>query len=120
MISNLNVFVPGMTDSLLSDITFRVEPREKWAIVGSNGCGKSTLLKTITGNLAEAATAEFNSGGGGVALGEKERYGYLEQTSVSGKTTTVLEECQAGMEAIEKTRKIIETVTLKIENGDYR
>ena len=123
LISNLNVIVPGMTQPLLTDINFRVDPLEKWAIVGANGAGKSTLLKTITGNLATAVVTDFSKPGAGsasgIALGVNQRYGYLEQTAVSGKTTTVFEECQTGMETLEKTKLDIATFTTAIENGDY-
>lgn len=34
------------TDSILEDVSFHIEEREKAAIVGINGAGKSTLLKS--------------------------------------------------------------------------
>jgi len=125
LVSELTVFVPGLTEPILSDVNLRVEPRTKWAIVGVNGCGKSTLLKSITGQLDDAATADFSggdgdSGGGGrgIALGENERYGYLEQTSVSGKTSTVMQECKLGMEQLTKTQAKIDELTKRMESGD--
>lgn len=39
------------TDSILEDVSFHIEEREKAAIVGINGAGKSTLLKIIIGEL---------------------------------------------------------------------
>ena len=38
------------TDMLFRDGTFRIEEKEKAAIVGINGAGKSTLLKIIMGD----------------------------------------------------------------------
>lgn len=35
---------------VLNNVSFEVEGKETWAIIGKNGCGKSTLLKCI-GNL---------------------------------------------------------------------
>ena len=40
------------TDMLFRDGTFRIEEKEKAAIVGINGAGKSTLLKIIMGELS--------------------------------------------------------------------
>ena len=34
------------TDSVLEQVSFHIEEREKAAIVGINGAGKSTLLKS--------------------------------------------------------------------------
>jgi ABC-type polysaccharide/polyol phosphate transport system ATPase subunit len=39
----------------LSDISFRSEPGESWALVGANGAGKSTLLKIISRVMYQTA-----------------------------------------------------------------
>jgi ABC-type polysaccharide/polyol phosphate transport system ATPase subunit len=39
----------------LSDISFRAEPGESWALVGANGAGKSTLLKIISRVMYQTA-----------------------------------------------------------------
>ena len=39
-------------DTVLENIEFEIQGREKVAIVGRNGCGKSTLLKCISGELS--------------------------------------------------------------------
>jgi len=77
---------------ILRDIDWRVEPRQKWALVGANGAGKSTLLKAITG---EAPHSD-----GKIVIGTKEQVGYLQQTAVSGSTRTVFDEACAGMTEI--------------------
>jgi ABC-type polysaccharide/polyol phosphate transport system ATPase subunit len=39
----------------LSDIGFRAEPGESWALVGANGAGKSTLLKIVSRVMYQTA-----------------------------------------------------------------
>jgi ABC-type polysaccharide/polyol phosphate transport system ATPase subunit len=39
----------------LSDVNFRCEPGESWALVGANGAGKSTLLKIISRVMYQTA-----------------------------------------------------------------
>lgn len=39
-------------DSVLRDITLRINEGERWAIIGRNGTGKSTLIKALAGLLA--------------------------------------------------------------------
>ena len=34
-------------DEILSDVSLKLEDRERIGIIGKNGCGKSTLLKII-------------------------------------------------------------------------
>ncbi|QZA32961.1 ATP-binding cassette domain-containing protein [Hydrogenibacillus sp. N12] len=36
---------------LLQDVTWRVAPGERWAVLGLNGAGKSTLLRLLSGRL---------------------------------------------------------------------
>jgi ATP-binding cassette subfamily B protein len=38
---------PGALDDVLCDISFRAEPGETTAVIGSTGCGKSTLINLI-------------------------------------------------------------------------
>ncbi|HUP85775.1 MAG TPA: ATP-binding cassette domain-containing protein [Acidimicrobiales bacterium] len=40
----------GTTDVLV-DVTWRVEPDERWIVLGPNGSGKTTLLQLATGHL---------------------------------------------------------------------
>ena len=45
---------------VLDNITFRLEDREKVALVGRNGVGKTTLLRILTGQ--ESPTLDLSTG----------------------------------------------------------
>ena len=51
--SNVSEYIQN--NKVLSDLSFRIEAGEKWAIVGPNGSGKTTILKIINGYLRPAA-----------------------------------------------------------------
>ena len=80
---------------ILRGVSWRVEPRTKWALVGANGSGKSSLLKAIVGEIAH---------NGKIIVGTKEQVGYLQQTAVSGSTRTVYEEASSGMTKVNEVR----------------
>jgi len=48
--------------SILSDVSWRVESTDRWAILGPNGCGKSTLLKLALGTLWPTAGTILRQG----------------------------------------------------------
>jgi ATP-binding cassette, subfamily F, member 3 len=47
--SNLGIHVGGRP--LFTDISFKLEPRERMTLSGRNGAGKSTLLRVLAGEL---------------------------------------------------------------------
>lgn len=58
-------------DEIIKDASFRIEEREKAAIVGINGAGKTTLLKIIMG--------EYTADSGEVIIAKDKTIGYLAQ-----------------------------------------
>ena len=74
---------------LLSDVSWRMNPGERWAVVGENGFGKSSFLKVALGLWTASAGAATRRSGA--------RIGYLEQTAVSGSNLTVKEEVMSRM-----------------------
>ena len=75
-------------DQILTGVTFRLDPRERVALVGRNGAGKSTLLKILT-QREEPDSGSFNVNRGA-------KIGYLRQEQPVTFGRTVLEEAQAG------------------------
>jgi ATP-binding cassette subfamily F protein 3 len=78
------------TKQLFRDVTFRLLPGRRIALVGGNGVGKTTLLEIVLG-LQEPDSGE-------VHRGKEVRVGYLPQEAVGTVTpgVTVLEEVLAG------------------------
>jgi ATP-binding cassette subfamily F protein 3 len=74
----------------LNNVSFRVDAREKVALVGRNGTGKTTLLRIITGQYApDTGTVHVSPGA---------KIGYLRQEGAVDAGRTVLEEAQASVE----------------------
>lgn len=77
-------------DEILKGITFRIDPRERVALVGRNGAGKTTLLKILTG--------QYEPDSGSVTLSRGAKVGYLKQEQPVTMGRSVIEEAQAGTE----------------------
>ena len=69
-------------ETVLSDISFVVNPGERAGLVGPNGCGKTTLLRIISGlEQADSGRVHFNPPGLEV--------GYLAQALIFEADETV-------------------------------
>lgn len=84
---------------ILKNIDWRIEPKSKWALVGTNGCGKSTLLKAIMEDLPYD---------GSLTVGTTQKVGYLQQTAVAGSTKTVLDEAASAMAEVATAKVALE------------
>ncbi|MBQ9480001.1 MAG: ABC-F family ATP-binding cassette domain-containing protein, partial [Selenomonadaceae bacterium] len=84
---------------ILSDVSFRIDDKEKVGIVGKNGAGKSTLLKLIVGSL--------EPDGGSISGARQEDFGYAEQIPTFS-ARTLLDELLIGDGAQEfQAKKIL-------------
>lgn len=104
------IWVSRGSQPILSDISWRVEPTQKWAIVGANGAGKSTLLKAIMGDLLLDE--------GSVVVSQNLETGYLQQTAVSGSTKTIYDEAASAMKDIMDAKKALDDAQILVEEGD--
>lgn len=77
-------------DIVLERVTFRLDAREKVALIGRNGTGKTTLLKIITG--------QYEPDTGSVHLAQGAKIGYLRQESPVTPGFTVLQEAEKALE----------------------
>lgn len=91
LVSLSDVAIAFQGESILESVTFRLDRRERVALVGRNGTGKTTLLKLIVGQLSPDKGSVF------VAKGAK--IGYLSQMTAVDESHTVLEEVRSAKAA---------------------
>lgn len=96
-------------DDVLTGVTFRVDRREKVALVGRNGTGKTTLLRMITGQM-EPDT-------GSIYLARGAKIGYLKQENPIEGTRTVIEEAEQARSEQLVLRSRLEELELRLEDG---
>lgn len=69
---------------ILDHVSFTIEEKQKWALIGVNGCGKSTFLRILAG---------LESYKNGKLLKKKDlKIAYLAQTDALDDTLTILEQ----------------------------
>jgi ATP-binding cassette subfamily F protein 3 len=96
-------------DVVLDSVTFRVDPREKVALVGRNGTGKTTLIKILT--------RETDADGGSVTLARGAKIGYLRQEAPVGKGRTVIEEVQSAQTRQLELKQRLTELEKRLEDG---
>lgn len=85
MILSLNKIAKSYgIDTILENITFHMEEREKTAVVGVNGAGKTTLFRILTG--------EINADSGEIFLKKEATMGYMAQNQSISSERTIYEE----------------------------
>jgi len=97
-------------DVVLRECTFRIDAREKVALVGRNGAGKSTLLRIITGQYAPDT--------GNVLLQRGAKVGYLRQDKPVDEGRTVLEEAQTALARQLELKTRLSELEMRMEAGE--
>ncbi len=96
-------------DTLFANGTFRIEEKEKVAIVGMNGAGKSTLLKIIIGELP--------SDEGEVLFAKGKTCGYLAQHQDLDTDHTIYEEVLLAREDVIQLENEIRLLEQKMKTA---
>ena len=97
---NINKTYDGKT--ILKNVSFHLEARDKAAITGVNGAGKTTLLKIITG--------EEEKDSGNVVIPKDIRIGYLPQNPEIDSRRTVYEEVMLVKESLTETEEMLRSL----------
>ena len=96
--------------TILNQVSFHINEREKMAIVGINGAGKSTLLKVIM--------QELSADSGEVITAKGATIGYLSQHQDLASDRTVYEEMLSVKEYLLKTEARIREVELLMKDKE--
>ena len=99
-------------ETILSDVSFHIEDREKAALIGSNGAGKTTLLRIITGELPPDS--------GTVTLTRDKTLGYLAQHQMVTGDGTIYDELLSTKQYLLDLEKRLRTLEadMKTAEGD--
>ena len=109
-VDQLSVEFGGFT--LLDEISFVVNQRDKIALVGKNGAGKSTMLKIFAGLQSPSK--------GGLSVPKDVTIGYLPQHMIHNDGATVMEEAEKAFGHIFKLQEEIQRMTNELaERTDY-
>ena len=109
LLSVSNVAKSFGVDQILSGVTFRLDSREKVALVGRNGTGKTTLLKILTGQMEpDSGTVHFAKGA---------KIGYLRQEAPVSMGHSVLEEAEEAVKQQLELRGRLNELEAKLELG---
>ena len=96
-------------DIVLDGIDFRIDRREKVALVGRNGVGKTTLLKILTDQLEPDQ--------GSVWLSRGAKIGYLRQEHHFESGETVLDQAEKARADQLRIRTRLDELELRLESG---
>ncbi len=112
MVSVNNIILAFSGKTLLDNISFVVNKKDRIGLTGKNGAGKSTLMKIMSG-LQEVD-------GGSISFPSEMKIGYLPQQMTYPKGKTVLEETFTAFSEIFKLEKQIENIGNQLaERDDY-
>lgn len=112
MVSVNNIVVAFGGFTLLNNVSFMINPRDRIGLVGKNGAGKSTLLKILMGIQTPT--------GGTVSQPAGTTIGYLSQQMVVADGRTVFDEAMTAFAHFQELEQRIEEITaLLSEQSDY-
>ncbi len=95
---------------ILDEVSFRVAPGDRLAVVGRNGEGKTTLLRALAGEIGTDA--------GSVVLGKGERMAIHEQRPARTGAETVREHVLAGAPHALEAEERLASLQARMADGD--
>ncbi|MDE6581544.1 MAG: ATP-binding cassette domain-containing protein, partial [Duncaniella sp.] len=101
-ISINNLTVEFSAKTLLDNISYIINRKDKIALVGKNGAGKSTMLKIIAGLQKPSS--------GTIAVPSGTTIGYLPQQMTTSDTATVLEEVRKAFSHVDEMRARLDSL----------
>ncbi|MDE6367273.1 MAG: ATP-binding cassette domain-containing protein, partial [Muribaculaceae bacterium] len=112
MISIRNLSVEFSAKTLLDNINYVINRRDRIALVGKNGAGKSTMLKIIAGLQRPTS--------GSVDAPSDVTIGYLPQHMTTEDTCSVIEEARKAFGHIKEMQQRIDELNAQLaERTDY-
>lgn len=102
MISIQNLSVEFSAKTLLDNISYVINRRDRIALVGKNGAGKSTMLKIIAGLQKPTS--------GNVAMPRDTTVGYLPQHINVSDTSSVIDEVRSAFSHVDKMRARLDEI----------
>ena len=96
---------------VLSDVSFRVEPGERLAVVGRNGEGKTTLLRILAGRL--------DPDGGSVSMPRGATVALHDQRPPLGRDLTLEQYVGEGMEPARRAEADLAALEARMAAGDH-
>lgn len=112
MISIQNLSVEFSAKTLLDNISYVINRRDRIALVGKNGAGKSTMLKIIAGLQRPTS--------GTVAVAQDVTIGYLPQQMEISDSLTVVEEVRKAFAAIDDLHRKLDDLNQQLASRtDY-
>jgi ATPase subunit of ABC transporter with duplicated ATPase domains len=105
VVSNLTKAFGAQT--LFRDVSFQLNPGNRYGLVGANGSGKTTLLRILAGRAEPTA--------GSVTLPKRARLGYLEQDHFSYEREKIVDVVMMGRRELWQAMREMETL---LENAD--
>jgi ATP-binding cassette subfamily F protein 3 len=112
MISVANVSLQFGGKILFHEISFRVGPRDRIGLVGSNGTGKSTLLRLLLG--------EQSPDSGEIAKAKFVNVGYLPQEGMFASGKTLLAEAESVFRDVVLIQENLREIHRRMEEVDHQ
>lgn len=105
------------TSYLFEHLSFKVESKDRLALIGDNGTGKTTILKILIGHSDISRNTDGSLGT--IATAKNLQIGYLSQDVISSLENTLLEEAELIFTNLIELEKELEALTAELANDPH-